>query len=204
MNPDNVAPLASSPTTAPDTSEALPPGAHHLGQRVAAFDAWADGLLEHLRGRRIPDAVFTTASHVGDFSLIWHAIGLARAANGGRSVRQAVVLAGLLGTESLAVNQGIKRLFRRERPTTSGDERYPVRRPSTTSFPSGHSSSAAFAAVVLSTWSPRQAPLYAGLAAIVATSRAYVRIHHASDVLAGAAVGLTLGLLARPLVRRIR
>ena len=35
-----------------------------------------------------------------------------------------------------------------------------------------------------------------GVAAVVATSRAYVRIHHASDVVGGAAVGLALGKLA--------
>jgi undecaprenyl-diphosphatase len=204
MSPDDTEPVTGPVVSDPRAPDTPTPGALHLGERVAAFDAWADALLEHVRGRRLPDAVFTTASQVGDFSLIWHAIGLARATSGGRSLRQAVVLAGLLGAESLVVNQGVKRLFRRARPTTSGDERYPVRRPTTTSFPSGHSSSAAFAAVVLSTWSPRQAPLYAGLAAVVATSRAYVRIHYASDVLAGAAVGLTLGLLARPLVRRLR
>ncbi len=186
------------------SSTTAPPGAGHLGGRIAAFDARADAALERLRGHPVADAVFTTASHVGDFSLVWHAIGLARAAAGGRSTRQAVVLAGLLGAESLLVNQGIKRLFRRERPTESGDDRYSVRTPSTTAFPSGHASSAVFAAVVLSTWSPRRAPLYVALAAVVATSRAYVRIHHASDVVGGAAVGLALGLAARPVVRRFR
>ncbi len=47
------------------------------------------------------------------------------------------------------MNQGIKRLFDRERPTETGDERYEVRRPSTSSFPSGHASAAAFNATVL-------------------------------------------------------
>jgi len=41
------------------------------------------------------------------------------------------------------------------------------------------------------------APLYYVAAAVVASSRVYVKIHHASDVLAGAATGLVLGRLAR-------
>jgi len=50
----------------------------------------------------------------------------------------------------------------------------------------------------------KSAPLWFGLAAVVGTSRAFVRIHHASDVIGGAAVGVGLGLLARPLVKKLR
>jgi undecaprenyl-diphosphatase len=42
-------------------------------------------------------------------------------------------------------------------------------------------------------------PLYYAIAVIVASSRAYVRIHHPSDVLAGAALGVGLGVLANHL-----
>jgi membrane-associated phospholipid phosphatase len=38
------------------------------------------------------------------------------------------------------------------------------------------------------------------MATVVGTSRAYVRIHHASDVVGGAAVGLTLGRIATRIV----
>jgi undecaprenyl-diphosphatase len=40
------------------------------------------------------------------------------------------------------------------------------------------------------------------MAATVASSRAYVRIHHASDVVAGMAVGALLGHGVRRLLRR--
>jgi undecaprenyl-diphosphatase len=42
----------------------------------------------------------------------------------------------------------------------------------------------------------RSAPLYVALGLLVAFSRVYVRIHHASDVVGGLAVGVTLGKLA--------
>lgn len=172
---------------------------------VTRFDERADAALERLRGRRIPDAIMQTASHVGDFSVIWHVVGAARGLTSPRRARQALVLSALLGVESLVVNQGVKRMFRRDRPTETGDPRLTVRRPRTSSFPSGHASSAAFAATVLTVWGGRRtAPVWFGLAAVVGTSRAYVRIHHASDVVAGAAVGLGLGALAAPIVRRLR
>ena len=41
------------------------------------------------------------------------------------------------------------------------------------------------------------------LAAIVGVSRAYVHIHHASDVVGGAVFGLALAALARPVLRRL-
>ena len=178
------------------------PGQSQFGPQVDAFDEWADGLLELLRGHRVLDRVFATASHVGDFSLIWHGIGIARGIVKGRP-DQVLVLAAMLGTESLIVNQGVKRLFRRERPTQTGDDRMQVRRPTTSSFPSGHASSAAFAAMVLSGWDgPKVGLLWWKIAAIVGLSRAYVRIHHGSDVVAGAVVGSVLGLVGRRLARR--
>jgi undecaprenyl-diphosphatase len=161
------------------------------------FDRAVDEALERLRGHAVADKVMTTASEYGDFSLLWHIVGATRAVGGGRRSEQAVILSALLGAESLVVNQGIKRIFRRTRPTPAGDGRYPQRRPSTSSFPSGHASSAFFAATVLTHWGgPRSALYWYPLAALVGSSRAYVRIHHASDVVAGAVTGLALGRAA--------
>jgi hypothetical protein len=179
------------------------PGQGHLGPQVDAFDRRVDVLLEQLRGNPIADRVFSTASHLGDFSLVWHGVGLARGIAKGRP-DQVVVLALMLGAESVIVNQGVKRLFRRERPTATGDDRLRVRQPKTSSFPSGHASSAAFAAMVLSGWDgPKLGTIWWKIAAIVGISRAYVRIHHGSDVIAGALVGSLLGLVGRRLAKRL-
>ena len=188
----------------PIAEPALPvPGQSHLGPRVDAFDERVDELLERLRGHPAADQLFLAASHLGDFSLIWHIIGITRGVVR-RKPDEVVVLAALLGIESLIVNQGVKRLFRRERPTTTGDHRLSVRLPKTSSFPSGHASSATFAAMILSSWDGRRlSALWFAIAAIVGTSRAYVRIHHASDVLAGAIVGTLFGLVGRRIARRM-
>ena len=44
------------------------------------------------------------------------------------------------------------------------------------------------------------AVLYGALAAIVATSRVHVKIHHASDVIGGLGVGLVLGAAIKQLI----
>jgi membrane-associated phospholipid phosphatase len=163
---------------------------------VDSFDRWCDDQLERWRGNAVADRVFRSASYLGDFSGIWHLIGIGRAIIDPSVVRQSLVMAALVGTESLLVNQGVKRLFRRTRPTESGDPRFPVRRPSTSSFPSGHASAAFFAAAILTTatgWS--WAAVWYSVAVVVAISRAFVRIHHASDIVAGAALGAALGLV---------
>ena len=181
----------------------MAPGRSALGPAIASFDRWADAALERVRGNPVADTVMTTATALGDFSLIWHIVNVSRGLTGGRRTDQVPVLALALGAESLIVNQGLKRLFRRTRPTVEGDPRYPVRRPLTSSFPSGHASAAAFTAVLLTTWDgKRSAPLWWGLAGVVGVSRAYVRIHHASDVVAGMAAGAALGLGARVILRR--
>lgn len=162
---------------------------------VNSFDHWADEQLERLRGNSIADPVFKAASFLGDFSGIWHLVGIGRVVVDHSALRQSLAMSALIGAESLIVNQGIKRLFRRTRPTETGDPRFPVRRPSSSSFPSGHASAAFFAASILTTATGRSlAPVWYSTAIIVGVSRAYVRIHHPSDVVGGAAVGALLGV----------
>lgn len=163
--------------------------------RVQSFDASVDAALERVRGRPGLDHLFRGASTVGDFSVIWHItgliVGLLR-----RDLSASLWFSALIGLESLIVNQGIKRLFRRARPTETGDERLQVRRPRTSSFPSGHASAACFAATLLTAWAGwAWAPLWFAMAGVVALSRAVVRIHHPSDVVGGMLVGLLLGQL---------
>lgn len=179
------------------------PGQGAFGPIVDAFDQRADALLELLRGHPVADKVFTTASHVGEFSLIWHSIGVVRGLAKGRH-DQIIVLAVMIGAESLIVNQGVKRVFKRTRPTVDGDDRLKVRRPMTSSFPSGHSSAATFAATMLTAWDGRRlGAVWYGLAAVVGVSRAYVRIHHASDVAGGLLVGGALGMIGRRISRHL-
>ncbi|HUB69793.1 MAG TPA: phosphatase PAP2 family protein [Acidimicrobiales bacterium] len=165
---------------------------------VGRFDKTVDTFLEaHLRGRPGLDRLMYGASSAGDHSLIWVGMALAEglARSKGRDWRPAVRAGAALAAESVLVNGLVKLAFRRHRPERERPPPLPLRIPVTSSFPSGHASSAFFAAALLrsrSTW-----PLYYATAAVVASSRAYVRIHHASDVVAGALLGAALGELTR-------
>jgi membrane-associated phospholipid phosphatase len=168
-------------------------------RRVATFDQAVDQAFDHLRGRVLADRVFYAASEVGDFGLVWVLLGTVKGLRRGDDLATALRMTAAMGAESILVNGIIKSFFRRTRPPWEVDRPLRVRRPLTSSFPSGHATSAVSAAMMLSEdddwW-----PLYVALAAVVATSRIYVKIHHASDVAAGAALGVVLGLIGRRLL----
>lgn len=168
---------------------------------MTSFDEAGDRVLEPLRNNRASKTLFGVASTVGDFSIVWHIIGLLRAVGSTHRLMQALALSLALGVESLIVNQGVKKLFKRERPTASGDHRFDVRTPSTSSFPSGHASSATFAAIVLTSFTGWPlAALWVGIAIVVALSRVVVRIHHLSDIVGGIVTGAILGTIAVPVI----
>lgn len=167
-----------------------------VARRVTAFDQAADVALDRLRGHGGADRAFYVASELGDYSLLWHIVGTARGLRSDRDAAEAVRLSGVLIAESVLVNGVIKQLFRRTRPVWEQPRAYTIRRPRSSSFPSGHASAAFTAATILGERS-RVWPLWYAAAGLVASSRAYVRIHHTSDVVAGVVTGLVLGRVAR-------
>jgi undecaprenyl-diphosphatase len=175
-----------------------------FGPTVARFDAAIDAWFDQHRGNPVTDRAFYIASALGDHSLIWLLAGFARAVAPSGELRDAVQLSVTLGVESALVNLGLKTLFSRTRPTHDGERPHGLRQPRTSSFPSGHASAAFVAAALLSDRRPLPETLFwYGLAGIVATSRVYVKIHHASDVAGGAAVGIVLGAAAKRLWRGV-
>jgi undecaprenyl-diphosphatase len=192
-------PPVPDPARPPDLAP-LPDPLARVRQLVVDFDEAIDRRVDRIRGHRTIDRVMYGATEVGDWSLLWHLVGFGQALLPGRDPMSAVRLSVILGTESLLVNGGIKNLFRRHRPVWEEDRPRPhrIRRPKTSSFPSGHASAAFTAAGVLSQGDPLW-PLYYGLAVVVSSSRVYVKMHHASDVIAGAAIGVGLAALGRRL-----
>jgi undecaprenyl-diphosphatase len=166
---------------------------------TARFDQAVDRGFDHLRGNVVADRVFYAASELGDFGLIWVLLGTVKGLRKGDDLATALRMTAAMGAESILVNGIIKSFFRRTRPPWEVDRPLKVRRPLTSSFPSGHATSAVSAAMMLSEddewW-----PFYVALAVVVATSRIYVKIHHASDVAAGAVLGVALGVIGRRLL----
>ena len=163
--------------------------------RVESFDDAVDAWFDRFRGHPVADRVMYGASAVGDFSLVWHIASVMRALRGGN--QEAARLTVALGVESLLINVGVKSLFRRARPDWDQQRPRGLRKPRSSSFPSGHATSGFMAATLLSTGRPRSRPFWFALAAVVASSRVHVKIHHASDVAAGAVIGVGLAKIVR-------
>jgi membrane-associated phospholipid phosphatase len=166
-------------------------------------DAVSDWFDAHLRGRPVADAVMYGASAVGDHGIIWLGLAItqaARRASTGQPWKRGLTRAAAgLAVESALVNGPVKWLFRRKRPVHDEPRPLHVRQPRTSSFPSGHATSAFLGAALLRDDDPIW-PLYYVIAVIVASSRVHVKVHHASDVIGGAMIGISLGELARRLV----
>ena len=170
-----------------------------LRDRIRRFDDAVDTAFDRVRGNPVADRLFFAASELGDFGVIWLILGGLRGLRSEHDWHAAVRLGVGVGAESVLVNGVIKSFFRRTRPAWEIERPHRLRRPRTSSFPSGHATSAFTSAALLSEDDPVW-PLYYAIAVIVATSRVYVKIHHASDVVAGVAIGAALGRIGRRLV----
>ena len=91
---------------------------------------------------------------------------------------------------SWTVAEGAKFFFNRARPFIYDTGIAPlIKTPSSSSFPSGHSATAAAGAITLSAIYPAFAPAFLISGFLVALSRVYLGVHYPFDVLAGIFIG---------------
>ena len=166
------------------------------------IDDAVDAAWDSIRATPGADRLFYTASEAANFSKIWHGLSIARAI-ALRDPRGAIATSAALGIEAALVNGPIKSLFERERPQVE-DRPMKLRKPKTSSFPSGHASAAVVASSFFTPGLGRGSKLAIRVVAgLVSTSRIHVRIHHATDVAAGAATGWVLAQAIKPALRRL-
>ncbi|MBT2487311.1 phosphatase PAP2 family protein [Streptomyces sp. ISL-96] len=175
--------------------------------RIAAWLSARDRALFHgVATHHWPgaDRVLPRLSHGANHGLLWFGTAAAIAALGGstRARRAAVRGVASLALASVTVNTIGKRSVRRTRP---GLDPVPLirqlkRQPITTSFPSGHSASAAAFATGVALESRGWGAVVAPVAASVAFSRIYTGAHYPSDVLVGAALGIGAAFAVRGIV----
>lgn len=128
----------------------------------------------------------------GNNATVWVVLGLALALIDS-SQREAWLICAALGPIAIALNYGIKLLVRRPRPVLEGLP--PLGgAPSSLSFPSAH----ALSSFAVATAMFRVDPATAGallVALALSLGRPYLGMHYPSDVLAGALLGIALGLI---------
>jgi len=128
----------------------------------------------------------------GNNGAIWLALGLALAIIDSAN-REAWVICGLLGPLAIGLNFVVKLAVKRPRPVLEGLP--PLGgAPSSLSFPSAHATSSFAVATAMTRVEPLGALAFL-LAAALALGRPYLGMHYPSDVLAGALLGVGLGLI---------
>jgi decaprenylphosphoryl-5-phosphoribose phosphatase len=109
------------------------------------------------------------------------------------SNREAWLICAALGPLAIGVNFAVKLVFRRPRPVLEGLP--PLGgSPSSLSFPSAHATSS-FAVATAMTRVDELGALAFLLALALSLGRPYLGMHYPSDVLAGAGLGVVLGLI---------
>ena len=159
---------------------------------VRLFDLVA---AAHPRGL---DPVLPRLGRAANHGVLWLAGASALALSRNRSARRAAMRGvGSLALASTAANAVAKQLVGRRRPVTTGVPiaRQLLRPPITTSFPSGHSASAAAFATAVTLEAPWLGAVAIPLALAVAGSRVYTGAHYPGDVVAGIALGAGVAAL---------
>lgn len=153
------------------------------------------------------DAPLRELSHFANFSKPWFLVAGVLAVFGGQRGRRAALTGvAAIGAASLVVNQPMKLAGDRRRPDR---ERHGVPEPrwvpmpTSTSFPSGHSASAAAFAVAVGDVLPSLRWPLRLAGGTVAFSRVYTGVHYPGDVLVGVATGAMLGRLTARLGSRL-
>lgn len=147
------------------------------------------------------DRILPGLTSSADHGLLWAGIGAALATSGGGRRRAAMRGMASLAVASATANLPAKLAARRDRPQLHPVPlpRQLLRQPTSTSFPSGHSASAAAFAIGVAMEQPWLAPPVGLLAAGVAYGRVHTGVHYPGDVLAG----ITLGAASALVVRRV-
>ena len=167
------------------------------------LDATATQLLNGFAGADLPvDLVMVWISRVGIWVLV-AAVALQWWRRKDRThVRHVLVAAGLSFILGLGLNQLVLLFIHRMRPYDAGVSHLIIPPSADFSFPSDHATAAmAIAATFLLHRMPRVGLAFLAATMLMMTSRVYVGIHYASDVLGGAFTGVAAALLIAMLYR---
>lgn len=163
---------------------------------------WDQALFEQVAKRSWPAAepVLPRLGGSADHGLLWFGVAAGMWALGGARGRRAAVRGVTsLALASATVNTLAKGAVGRRRPLV---DVVPIarrlhRQPLTTSFPSGHSASAAAFTTGVALESRGWGAALAPVAASVAFSRIYIGVHYPADVLVGVALGVSSAFAVR-------
>jgi undecaprenyl-diphosphatase len=138
------------------------------------------------------ESIAKALGKAGNNGLVWVVLGVALALLDPER-REAWLICAVLGPVAIVLNYGIKLAVKRPRPVLEGLP--PLGgAPSSLSFPSAHATSSFAVATAMTRVEPVAGIAFV-LALALALGRPYLGMHYPSDVLAGSALGIVLGLV---------
>jgi decaprenylphosphoryl-5-phosphoribose phosphatase len=138
------------------------------------------------------ERVAKALGRAGNNGAVWIVLGVSLAIVDAGN-REAWLICAALGPIAIGINYVVKLIVRRPRPELAGLPSLGGA-PSSLSFPSAHATSSFAVAVAMTRVEPLGALAFV-LALALALGRPYLGMHYPSDVLAGALLGVALGLL---------
>lgn len=170
----------------------LPPGVGSwTGSPFARLLALDDAAFVRVSRWHSPllDRTMPRLTKVASYSVLWMGVSVGLTILGRPGRRAAVLGLGAIAVTSATANIAGKGLTNRPRPTSAVPAARYLPQPASSSFPSGHTASAAaFSGVVAAEMPELRVPLGL-LASAVGFSRVYTGAHYPGDVLAGWLLG---------------
>lgn len=159
------------------------------------------------------DRLMVIITTLGEGGIIFIAVGLALLCTKKYRKAGVAILVALLVME-VGNNLILKTLFARPRPFNLDVTQYAwwheiykfpelVKRPTSYSFPSGHTSSAFAAGIALLWYNKKFGIPLTVFAAVMGFTRIYVEVHYCTDVLFGALVGIIYALVGILIVNKV-
>lgn len=148
------------------------------------------------------DWLMVFLSRIGEGGIVWFAIAIPMLFNK-KSRTCGVVMILSMGVTLLFGEFFLKNLVGRVRPcNVNTDIEMLVKRPSSFSFPSGHTSSSFASATTIFQWNKKVGIIALVLAFAIAFSRLYNYVHFPTDIIAGALFGIFTSMLVYYIFRK--
>lgn len=155
-------------------------------------------ILDFLQTIRTPvlDWIFKIITHLGDEGIIWIALTIVMLCFK-KTRRYGFIMALSLIVGTIVGNIGLKNIFARPRPFNVNPDMLPnliISPPNSFSFPSGHTMSSFETAMALFLCNKKMGIPALILATLIGFSRNYLYVHYPTDVIAGAILGIAIGV----------
>lgn len=158
---------------------------------IQVFDAYIMQKVIELENPFLT-SIMSIITFLGSLGAVWLATGIVflffeKSRNTGILIIISVLIGGVVNDLIL------KNLFSRVRPFETMGISALINEPNTFSFPSGHAFSSFVSAYQINRFNKRMGIFAYILAALIALSRIYLRVHYPTDIIAGAICGMILG-----------